>query len=76
VGIGLQRMTEHLGIAAVVLGSRHREAIAKAVELLGIDGMNRKALIDQHLDHRPVRRLDRHRYFLRLTPAHRDQPCA
>jgi hypothetical protein len=37
--IGAQRIGEHLGVTAVVLGTRRRETITEAIELLRIDGM-------------------------------------
>src|SRR6202043_2447540 len=61
MAIGAQRMAEHESVAAVVLGAGETEAIAKAVELLGIDGKHRKAVFQQRLDHGAARRLDRHR---------------
>lgn len=58
VGIGAQGVAEHAGVAAVVLGAGRREPIAKAVELLGIDGMNREAAFHQRFDDGTVRDLD------------------
>ena len=36
-----------------------REAVAKAIHLLGVDGVNLEAALDQRLDHGAMRRLDR-----------------
>ena len=58
--VGAQRTAKDMGIAAVVLGAGYREAIAEAVELLGIDGKDRESVIEKHLHHRAVRGLDRH----------------
>ena len=58
--IGPERVTEHLGIAAVVLGPGWREAVAEAVELLRVDGMDGKAALDQAFHHRPMGHLDCH----------------
>jgi hypothetical protein len=38
--VGPEAVRQHIGVAAVVLGSRDSEAVAKAVELLAIDGIN------------------------------------
>src|SRR5580704_13141368 len=74
--VGAQRMPQHFGIAAVVLGARHAEAITEAVELLGIDGKHLEVTLQQHLDHRPARRLDRHRDLLRPRPGRLEEPGA
>src|SRR6185369_15675311 len=54
-----QRVTEDMGVTAVILGARDREAVAETIELLGIDGKDRKPVLEQHLHHRTVRHLDR-----------------
>jgi len=36
--VGAQRVGEHEGVAAVILGAGHGVAVAKAIELLGIEG--------------------------------------
>src|SRR5713226_8803272 len=56
--IGAQGRGHHQGVAAVVLGAGHRVAVAEAVHLLGIEGMDGEAALDQRLDHRPMRHLD------------------
>ena len=76
MAIGAQRMAEHQSVEAVVLGAGETEAIAKAVELLGIDGKHRKAVLQQRLDHRSARRLDRHRDLLRRRAGHLAEPGA
>src|SRR3954470_14572985 len=49
------------GIAPVVLGPGNADAVAQAIELLGIDRVHGKAAVQQGIHHRPVRHLDRHR---------------
>ena len=56
--IGAQGGGHHLGVAAVVLGASHREAVAEAIHLLRVDGVNLEAALDQRLDHGAVRDLD------------------
>ena len=48
------------GGAAVVFGSGWRDAVAKAVELLGIDGVRRELARHRALERRPVRDFDGH----------------
>jgi hypothetical protein len=63
----------HLGVAAVVLGPGEREAVAEAIHLLRVDGVDRKAALDQRLDHRAVRDFDGDRDlagFARTTCRH------
>jgi hypothetical protein len=43
--IGAQRRRHDLGVAAVVLGAGHREAIAETVRRLGVDGVDGKAAL-------------------------------
>ena len=69
-------LPEHLGVAAVVLGAGDREAVTEAVELLGIDRKDLKAALQQRLDHRSARRLDRHRDLRRLGSRRFQQPIA
>ena len=57
--IGAQAGGHDLGVAAVVLGPGHGEAVSEAVHLLQVDGVDRKAALDQRLDHRAVRDFDR-----------------
>ncbi len=56
--VGAHCAAEHTGVAAVILGPGHREAIAETVELLGIDGEDPEGVIEQHLHDRSVRGLD------------------
>ena len=76
MAVGVQRMAEHQSVAAVVLGAGETEAVAKAVELLGIDGKHRKAVLQQRLDHGAARRLDRHRDLGRRRTGHLAKPGA
>jgi hypothetical protein len=43
VRISPERVSKHLGITAVILGARRREAVSEAIELLWIDGVDTKA---------------------------------
>jgi hypothetical protein len=56
--IGAQRVTKHLGVTAVVLGARWREAITEAIELLGINGIDVEATLEQRFDDRAMRHFD------------------
>jgi len=55
--IGAQGRGHHLGVTAVVLGTGQREAVAEAIHLLRVDGVNLEAALDQ-LDHGAARDLD------------------
>jgi hypothetical protein len=57
--VGAQRIGEHMGITAVVLGAGDREAIAEPVELLWVDRMDPEAALQEKLHNRAARRLDR-----------------
>src|SRR6516164_9453094 len=60
-------------VAAVILRSGQGEAVAEAIHLLGIEGVNLKAALDQRFDHRAVRHFDRDqdlRWFDRATCCH------
>ena len=48
-------------VAPVVLRSSQADAVAQALELLGIDRMHGKAAVQESIHHRPVRHLNRHR---------------
>jgi len=74
--VGAQRVGEHVGVAAVVLGAGDGVAIAEAVELLGIDRIDLEAALEQDLDDGTVRRLDRNGDRRRLRAARRLQPTA
>lgn len=47
VSIGAQRIGQRLGVAAVILGAGGREAVAEAIELLGIDSVDVEAALHQ-----------------------------
>jgi hypothetical protein len=74
--IGAQRVSEDKGVTAVILGTRGREAITETIELLGIDGKDRKPVLEQHLHHRAMRHLDRHGDLLRCGSGLLQQPIA
>jgi hypothetical protein len=61
--IGPQCRGHHLGVSAVVLGAGHGEAVAEAIHLLRVDGVNLEAPFHQRLDHRAVRHLDRDQHL-------------
>ena len=71
--IGAQGRGEDQGVPAVVLGAGRREAVAEAVELLGVDREDGDPAIHQRLNHRAVRRLDGDRDVLRMIGL-ADQP--
>ncbi len=56
--IDTQRGCHHLGVATVILGARQCEAVAEAIHLLQVNGVNFEAALDQRLDHGAVRDLD------------------
>ena len=56
--IGAQRVAEHEGVAPVVFGAGHGVAVAKAIELPGVDGVDVKATLNQGLDYGAARDLD------------------
>src|SRR5436190_18714563 len=73
--VGAQGRGQHLGIATVVLAARRREAVAEAVELLGVDGVDVEAALEQRLDDGPVRHLDGDVDLAGVDgPARRQQP--
>jgi hypothetical protein len=55
--IGAQRVTQHKRIAAVVFGAGHAMAVAKTIELFGVNGVKMKPMLDQSFDYRPPRDL-------------------
>src|SRR5690606_14896390 len=57
-GIRPQGGSHDLGVAAVVFGSGQDEAVAEAVELLGVDRIDIELTLHQRLDHWTVRHLD------------------
>ena len=74
--IGPQGIAEHLRIAPIVLGAGDGEAVAEAVELLGIDGVDEEAALEQRLDHGAVADLDGDGDRARLGAAAGHQPVA
>jgi hypothetical protein len=56
--VGPEAVRQHIGVTAVILGPSDSEAVAKAIELLGVDGIDIETALEQGLDDRPVRRLD------------------
>jgi hypothetical protein len=76
MAVGAQGIGEDVRIAAVVLRAGDGEAVAEAVELLGVDRMDRKAALEQGLDHRPMRHLDGHRDRRGLAAGPGEQPLA
>ena len=74
--VGSQRVAEHVGVPAVVFGAGDGEAIAEAVELFRVDRIDLEAALEQDLDNRTMRRLDRDSDLGRLFAARRHQPVA
>jgi hypothetical protein len=74
--IAAQRGRQYLGIAAIVLGAGHREAITEAIELLRVDGKRRKPTLEQRFHHRTARRLDRNGNRCRRRCGLPQQPIA
>jgi hypothetical protein len=74
--IGAQAVGQHKRVAAVVLGSGHREPITKPVELLGVDREHREPALKQGFHDRPMRRLDRDADARGRRAAPRDEPIA
>ncbi len=74
--VGPQGVAQHKSVAAVVLGAGHGEAVAKAVELLGIDGKGGEAVLVQAIDHGAARHLDGDRDRRRRGATGRHQPVA
>src|SRR5262249_25169399 len=72
--IGSEAVPQHIGVAAVVFGPGDREAVAEAVELLGVDGIYNETALEQGLDDRPVRRLDGDMDLTRFAAARLQQP--
>jgi hypothetical protein len=56
--IGAQPVGRNVGVAPIVFGTRNTEAVAQTVELLGIDGVDDEAPIQQSINDGPVRHLD------------------
>jgi hypothetical protein len=75
VELAAQRLAgEQLGVTAVVLGSRRRETITEAIELLGIDGIDVDAMLEQRLDDEAMRHFDGDADRTRLGPADTCEP--
>ena len=74
--IGSERRGQRLCVPAVVLGARRREAVAKAVELPRIDGVDLESAIEKRLDHRAMRNLYRNMDIFWLAAACGDEPIA
>ena len=74
--IGSERRGQRLCVPAIVLGARRREAVAKAVELPRIDGVDLEPAIEKRLDDGAMRNLDRNMDIFRLAAACRDEPIA
>jgi hypothetical protein len=56
--IGAQRIGEPLGVTVFVLGTRRRETITEAIELLGIDGIDVETTRERRLDDGAMRHFD------------------
>ena len=56
--VGAQRVGQDEAVPPVVLGSRGAVAVAKAIELLGIDGEHVEAALEQGLHDGPARHFD------------------
>ncbi len=54
VGVGPDRVGEPPRVPAVLLGIRGREPIPKAIQLLGVDGKDLNAAIEQAVHNRSV----------------------
>ena len=67
--IGAQGRGHHFAVAAVVLGAGQGEAVAEAIHLLGVDGVDLEAALNQRLDHGAVRHLDRNMDLRRASDA-------
>jgi uncharacterized repeat protein (TIGR01451 family) len=62
--VGREGASQHLGIAAVVFGAGHCEAIAEAVQLLGVKNKDMDAPCEQHVDRQGPARV----FFHQLQP--------
>ena len=74
--IGSERGGQRLCVPAIVLGSSRREAVAKAVELPRIDGVDLEPVIEKRLDDGAMRNLYPNMDFFRLAAACGDEPAA
>jgi hypothetical protein len=62
-----QRIGKHKGIASVVFRSRDTVTVPEAVELLGVNGKDVEAALDQPFDNGAPRHFDGDGYSLRLS---------
>jgi hypothetical protein len=69
-----QRIGQHKGIASVVFRSRDTVTVPEPVELLGMNGKDVEAALDQPFDHRTTRYFNRHGHPLRLSRRQSPQP--
>ena len=74
VAVGSQSIGEHKRVKTVILGAAHRMPVAEAVDLLGVDGENGDAAVEQGLDHSPMRFFDRHRDAFSIFAGEVQQP--
>jgi hypothetical protein len=58
MSVGAQPVRCDVGVSPIVLSARNAEAVTQAVELLGIDCVNRHAAVHQRIDDRPMRNLN------------------
>jgi len=59
VRVGPECRRQNVRITPVVLGAGDAEAVSEAIELLRVDGTDGEATLEQRLDDRSMRRLDR-----------------
>jgi hypothetical protein len=72
--IGPEAVREHIGIEAVILGPRDREAVTETIELLGVDGIDIEAALEEGLDDRAMRCLDGDMDLTGLAPDRFQEP--
>jgi len=72
--VGPEAVRQHIGIKAVILRPRDREAIAEAVELLGVNGIDVDAALEQCFDDRAMRCLDGGMHLTGLAAARLQKP--
>ena len=70
-----QGIAQDVRIPRIIFGARRRKAIAKPIQLLGVHGKDRKALLDQGIDEHPSRRFDRDRDLRRRGAGVRASHC-
>jgi hypothetical protein len=56
--VGPEAVREHIGIEAVIFGSRDGEAVTETIKLFGVDGIDVEATLEQGLDDRAMWGLD------------------